>query len=303
MLFVILFGAWVRISGSGDGCGEDWPTCHGGLVPIEPSVKTLIEYSHRATSGVLGPLVLGLCVWAWVGAGKRSVVRWFAGLTLWFTLVEAGIGAVLVQRGLVADNDSVARAAVIAWHLSNTLMLTAVNALCAWFGAGRSWPGLFKGLERGAAVSRDARLLLLAIVLVVLVSMTGAVTALGDTLFPATPTEGTGIFARLKDDLGVGEHFLVRLRVVHPVLAVVVGIAVGVLCGRWSEDSGETGALARYAFWTVWVQMAMGAFNIALGAPGFMQLLHLLLAQVLWLLLVLLYFAVRSEPSRTTLTR
>ncbi|MEN9577905.1 MAG: hypothetical protein RJA70_914, partial [Pseudomonadota bacterium] len=122
MLFVILFGAWVRISGSGDGCGDHWPSCHGDLVPVEASTKTWIEYGHRVSSGVLGPLVIGLCVWAWVGAGKRSEVRWFAGLTLWFTLVEAGIGALLVRGRLVADDDSVARAVVVAWHLSNTLM-------------------------------------------------------------------------------------------------------------------------------------------------------------------------------------
>jgi heme A synthase len=177
-------------------------------------------------------------------------------------------------------------------------MLTAVSALCAWFGAGREWPGLLPRLNRGSAGAREARLLLWVVAMLVVVSMAGAVTALGDTLFPVSPTEGEGLLARIKGDLSLGTHFLVRLRVIHPILAVAVGIGAALLCQRFTDREDESGRLATWTYWIVWAQMSLGAFSIALGAPGWMQLLHLLLAQVLWLLLVLLYFSVRTS-SRT----
>jgi len=43
-ILVILWGAYVRISFSGDGCGDHWPLCHGEVIPTAPSVKTLIEF-------------------------------------------------------------------------------------------------------------------------------------------------------------------------------------------------------------------------------------------------------------------
>ncbi len=305
-LAVILFGAWVRVSGSGDGCGDHWPSCHGQLVPQAETTKTWIEYSHRVSSGLLGPMVLALVAWGWrisrFWTGSRPV-RWFAWLTLLFVLIEAGIGALLVRGRLVAEDDSVARAIVVGLHLANTLMLTAVTALTAWFSQPRSWPGISlspKPLVPRARPSQVARWLLAALVLTVLISATGAVTALGDTLFPVSPTQESGLFARLRDDLDAGAHFLVRLRVVHPVLAVLVGLGIGYGCQKLFEQPGETGKLARWAYWTVWIQMAMGAFNIALGAPGWMQLLHLLLAQVMWLLLVLLFFSHQADFSSAT---
>ncbi len=293
LLVVILFGSWVRISGSGAGCGDHWPTCHGELIPRAPAVQTIIEYTHRVTSGVLGPVAIGMVLWAWLGAGRRRVVGWFATATLVFIVAEALIGAGLVLKQLVADDDSVARAVVVGLHLDNTLLLTAVSALTAWFGAGRTWPGLGRPFAgRG--------LVLVGLVGVLLVSMTGAVTALGDTLFPVAPTVDGGLFGRLRDDLSAGSHFLVRLRIVHPLLAVLVA-AVLLLASRKVSDLDATGpvaSLARKLELLVWLQLAAGGVNIALAAPWWMQLLHLLLAQLVWIVLVLLFFA-GSERSRS----
>lgn len=289
ILLVILFGAWVRISGSGAGCGDHWPTCHGELIPRTPELETVIEYTHRVTSGVLGPLTLALLVWAIRGAGRRRIVIVCAALTTFLIVVEALIGAGLVLGQLVADDDSVARAVVIALHLGNTLLLTAVAALTAWFGAGRRWFGFARSFTGRTP-------LLLAMIAMVLVCMAGAVTALGDTLFPVSPTTGEGMFARIRDDLSPGAHFLVRLRIVHPVLAVALSGGLWWLSVHLSEKLGpsalpEARGLWHSLRWIVWTQLVAGGLTIALHAPVWLQLTHLLLAQISWIVLVLSFVA------------
>ena len=127
LLAVILFGAWVRITHSGAGCGSHWPTCNGDLVPLAPSIETIIEYTHRLTSGALG--ILGLVLVGWAARQRRRRVLVAALVTLFFIILEALIGAGLVLKELVADDDSAARAIVISLHLVNTLMLTGAAAL------------------------------------------------------------------------------------------------------------------------------------------------------------------------------
>ncbi|HKO94181.1 MAG TPA: COX15/CtaA family protein, partial [Polyangiaceae bacterium] len=222
LLGVIVFGAWVRITGSGAGCGEHWPSCHGQLVPRTPSQATLIEYTHRLTSGLLGLLALALPVWAWrcfpPGHGARR-----ASLgTLLLVGVEAGIGAGLVKKGLVADDASVARAVVVALHLVNTLLLTGCAALTVALARPASRAPLPASLSARSVASaaspvRSVPAWAFGGVFFGLcaVAASGAVTALGDTLFPvavaASPQSGAA-----------SEHFLVQLRVLHPILACVV---------------------------------------------------------------------------------
>ena len=211
LVAVILFGAWVRISHSGDGCGSNWPTCHGEVVPTDPTAATLIEFTHRLTSGLCGVFGLALLAWAWVRFRWGPVTRAVA-LTLLFVVFEGAIGAGLVLAELVADDDSAARAVVIALHLTNTLALTAFASLAAW-RSGQDWQPSFMSRRRLAFTA--------ALVLVVLAAMSGAVTALGDTLFPREVTVGAGLLAEIRDDLSASNHFLVRLRVLHPGIAII----------------------------------------------------------------------------------
>ena len=273
LVAVILFGAWVRISHSGDGCGSNWPTCHGEVVPTDPTAATLIEFTHRVTSGLCGVFGLALLAWAWVRFRWGPVTRAVA-LTLLFVVFEGAIGAGLVLAELVADDDSAARAVVIALHLTNTLALTAFASLAAW-RAGQDWQPSFMGRRRLAFAA--------ALVLVVLAAMSGAVTALGDTLFPREVTVGEGLLAEIRDDLSASNHFLVRLRVLHPVVAV---IAAAYLIWLLNGES-ETNLWARAAMYLVAAEVAVGFFNIGLSAPGWLQIVHLLAAQALWVALIL----------------
>jgi heme A synthase len=279
LIVVILFGAWVRIAGAGAGCGNHWPTCNGDVIPQAPEMKTVIEYTHRVTSGLCGLLVLGLAFWA------RRVSRpvFYASLaTLFFILVESFIGAVLVKKELVAGDASVSRAIVISLHLVNTMLLTAAAATVAW------WASRGAGALPRIAVSRG--MIVAVLFCLVLTSVTGAVTALGDTLFPKQPALDGSLIASVRGDLSVGQHFLVRLRVLHPLVAVVsamivLAVSLGLRRQVKGNSAGELRLVRLLKSWqhAVLSQLVLGVVNIMLAAPGWMQIVHLLMAQALWL--------------------
>jgi cytochrome c oxidase assembly protein subunit 15 len=130
-LFVILWGAVVRASGSGAGCGEHWPLCNGAILPQSHATATLIEFTHRATSGIALLLVIGLFWWSRrtfpTGHRARTGALW----SLVFICSEALVGAGLVLLHLVGDNASPLRAMYLAAHLLNTFLLLAALALTA----------------------------------------------------------------------------------------------------------------------------------------------------------------------------
>ena len=289
---VILWGAWVRISFSGAGCGSHWPSCGGELIPSAPTARTLIEFAHRATSGISVVLVLVLVAWAWRVLPRGHRGRLGAVGTAAFLLAEAALGAGLVLLGLVENDDSVLRAVVIALHLVNTLSLTAFGVLTAWWTAGA--PRL-----AGLATGRLRWGVLALVAAFVLTGMTGAITALGDTLFPISPTDGGDLFARIRGDLSPALHFLVRLRVVHPVLAVVFALTLGSFATSMLSQRmpPRVRLQARLVLALTLLQVVAGFMTIALHAPTGLQILHLLLAQGLWICFVLLSAESLAEPA------
>jgi len=206
-----VWGAFVRATGSGAGCGNHWPLCNGEVVPRAPAVATVIEFTHRVTSGLIGLWVLALVLWAIRRFGRYHRVPRAAFAALVLTVVEALIGACLVRFDLVAGNASVLRGSVMAAHLVNTFLLLASLALTAAWASGVETPRL-----RGQGVA--GWLLALGLGALCVLGASGAVTALGDTLFPV---------ASLTDDvvrgLSPAGRLLVRLRIFHPFLAVGVG--------------------------------------------------------------------------------
>ena len=214
-LFVILWGAFVRASGSGAGCGRHWPLCNGQVLPSVARPATLIELTHRVTSGLALALVVVLFWWSRRDFGRGHPVRRWAGWSLAFICSEALVGAGLVLLALVGADDSLARAGYLAVHLLNTFLLLGCLALTAHEAAAevssaRPTPPAVGGLL-------GAGLLLL-----LLVAMSGAVAALGDTLFPSG-----SLAAGLRADASPTAHILIRLRVLHPALAVLSGSYLG----------------------------------------------------------------------------
>lgn len=284
-LAVIVWGAFVRATGSGAGCGRHWPLCNGQVVPRAQQVETLIEFTHRLTSGLAGLLVIGMVVWALRAFPRGHLARRGAWLTLLAIVVEGALGAGLVLLELVANNSSVARAVAMGVHLVNTLLLLGVITLTAWWGAGGG-PLRLRG--QGAA----GWLLGVAVVAMMVLGATGAVTALGDTLFPAASLR-EGVL----QDLDPYSHFLVRLRVYHPTLAILTGVymlVVGQLVARLRPSEGTRRAAAALLLLFV-AQIGVGALNIALLVPVSVQLIHLLMADLVWIALVLLAAAALSE--------
>lgn len=283
-LFVILWGAFVRVTGSGAGCGQHWPTCNGDIVPRSDALETLIEVTHRATSGICMLLIVALYLMARYAfpAGHRA--RLGAKLSLVFVIIEALVGASIVLLEYVADNDSVARAGWMAAHLLNTYLLSGALFLAWWWGRA----------DRAIHIkppSPARNFFLLASFGIAIVSMTGAITALGDTLYPIT--EGTPLADRITGGW-MGTHYLARLRIVHPVLACTV--ALYLVTAPWNVRGDRARLAAILVSTAAVVQVVFGVVNVALSAPAAMQLGHLFLGLVLWLCVVNFAAETLSDP-------
>ena len=130
---VILWGALVRATGSGAGCGDHWPLCNGTVIQHLPRIDTIIEFTHRVTSGISFFSAVGLLWWTFAGTVRGHLARGAAVAAVAFTLVEAILGALLVKLGLTAQSHSPLRAPYLALHLTNTLLLLAALTLAAHF--------------------------------------------------------------------------------------------------------------------------------------------------------------------------
>jgi heme A synthase len=263
-VFVILWGALVRATGSGAGCGNHWPTCQGAIIPQPKAIETVIEFTHRLTSSLAGVLAIGLVIWAFRAYPKGHWVRGGAIASLTLMIVEGLLGAALVKFELVAKNDSAIRALVVAVHLANTFILLAAVTLTAWWASGGPFPIRVRG--QGAL----SPLVGLALLGVMAIGASGAIVALGDTLFLAS-----SLIAGWEQDLDSTAHFLVRLRWVHPAIAIMVGVYVICLMAYYAWSQPMLKRLAQVLIGLVAVQLLAGAVNV------------LLLADSVWIMLVI----------------
>lgn len=270
---VILFGAWVRVTGSGAGCGEHWPSCHGEVIPRAPNLKTIIEFTHRLTSGLDGMLILALFVAVFRTLPRGHRARTWAVRAGLFLILEALLGAVLVKFGLVAQDTSKVRVLVVAIHLINTLMLVASTAMV----------GLALEPAPAEAADRSAyRKTQLAALLYMLICAMGAVTALGDTLFPI-------VFGASVEHLAPSAesaHFLERVRLIHPLVAVVGSLWILLVGAAAASAPAPLRSAGRLVVAGILLQTSLGVANIALSAPAWMQIVHLATANFVWLSLV-----------------
>lgn len=284
-VFVIVWGAFVRASKSGDGCGSHYPLCNGEFVPLNPTLSTVIEFVHRVTSGFDGILVLTLAIWALVYFRKNRSILIAAILSLVFTIVEGAIGAFLVKFELVAGNVSLNRAIVMSFHLVNTLILLMFLTATAWFASGGRALRIRGNERRAAAVG-------LALLLVVFVGMSGAVSALGNTLFPGRELSE----ALVQPDTPFLLKLFVWIQFLHPISSVITSIYLVALV-QPLRGKAATRDLASLTFGLIAAQMLFGVLVVIFLAPVWMQLVHLFLAESLWIALVSLSAAALAEKT------
>ena len=276
-VFVILWGALVRATGSGAGCGNHWPSCNGEVLPLGGTPESLIELTHRLTSAALGFLVLYLFLLARRQSEPGSLVRKATGASLVLVVSEALVGAGLVLYEQTGDADGLSRAFWNSGHLVNTFLLLGAVTLTAW------WASTSRA-ESQPATQGERRLIGLTVAGMMLLGISGSIAALGDTLFPVDSfAEG------LERELSATAHLFERLRVFHPVIAIIVGLlAVRVGSHMANERSGWVRRLSSWLTVLVLFQFGLGFVNLALAAPVWMQLVHLLAADAVWMTFVVI---------------
>jgi len=271
-ILVVLWGAVVRATGSGGGCGASWPLCNGYLNPLHhPRVATIVEFAHRQSTTVATCLMLALAVSTFRTTPPGHRARRAALWTLLFLVIEALLGAALVLRGWVENNDSIGRVIAQAVHFTNTLVLMAALSLTAWFLGQRP-------TESGSRASASKLTAWGALIATIIVGATGALAALADTLFPS-PT----LTAALAQDFAAHAPVLIRMRWLHPAAAVVALICIVALL-----RAGRRSPIARVLLALLGLQFVLGVADVLLLAPAWMQILHLLGADLYWIALVLL---------------
>jgi heme A synthase len=283
-ILVILWGVFLRASLSGDGCGEHWLTCGGEVIPSAPQLKTSIEFFHRITSSLAGISVIALLIWAIIRwrsqkSGDTALMVRMAIASLTFIVIEGILGALLVLTGNTAANWTPTRPFWMAAHLINTFTLIAILSLTAWFAGG--------GKRFNFNVPRKYLLMLtVAVAGIFLIGMSGSVAALSSMLYPSsTLSEG------IAKDFSSTSHIILRLRVFHPILSISVGVFLVFLAGWFKSQAKENASVARWSnvlTILVLIQFASGAITLLTLAPIVMQIIHLFLADAVWIAFVLL---------------
>ncbi len=278
-LAVILWGAYVRATGSGAGCGNHWPLCNGEVVPRGDAVETRIEFTHRAMSGAMGIGVVLLWILSLKSTPKKHPARTAAIASCVFLVLEIFLGALLVMG---PRSNSPGGIAVLSIHSTNTLLLLAAIVLTAWFASRERLPG---------APWKLTTLPLLSLVLTVLAAITGAIAAKGDTLF----------FSNTAQPL-IDPSALLRLRLLHPAAAIMAAVCMLVLLIRSLRNPAlRTAAMGMSSLITL--QLGVGVMNVLLLAPIAIQMVHLLIADFLWITLLLLSFRYSEEAAGSPVTQ
>jgi len=284
---VILWGTLVRATGSGAGCGNHWPLCNGTVMQHSARVDTIIEFTHRMTSGISFFAVVGLLAWTFAGTVRGHLARMAAVASVAFTLIEAVLGAFLVKLGLTAQSQSPLRPAYLALHLANTLLLLAALTLAAHFLSRRS--GFLRGAVRTVAPFGAVA----TVVVVMIVGVTGSLAALGDTLFPAS-----SLGMAFAQDFSATSGWLVRWRWTHPTVAVFASAFLLWLLVRAARHTthGDNRRLVALILFLLAIVYTLGVLDVVLLAPLWLQVSHLLAADTLWASLVVLTARLTVQP-------
>ena len=268
-LLVILWGAWVRISHSGNGCGNHWPLCEGTFIPTGAGHKTWIEYAHRLMSGSYGFLVVFI-FWKLKDFKLGPFFKSLNVALLVLMITEGAIGALLVKGQLVTENDSLARLVVMSFHQLNSFLLTGVTYLLY----------VMTAHPEGKLNSEKKYTLILFLLL----PITGAIAALSTTLFPAV-----SVWQGIVEDFTHNQHLFIRLRILHPILGIVIALGFA----YWLHHKKHTRLGLEFL-----AAVAIGIFTLLTLSPVYLKLIHLLIAHFLWSRVLQLFVSFPDSSKR-----
>ena len=260
----ILAGAFVRATGSGDGCGSTWPTCKGKIIPQLSDTSEVIEFSHRSVSGIL--LIVTLIIFIKSrNMSKGSIVRTTVNFLTFFVLFEAAIGAVIVLYEWVGLNSSLPRIIAVPIHLVNTFGLLACYAILY-----KVLLNNFKNIKQ----LWDRRFVFIAF-LFLLSGATGSITALADVLFPSA-----SFYEGLMEDFDRTSELLTRLRILHPMVAT--GLSVGLIIESRKVQKDYKIDVKFFQI-LVFIAVILGVLNVLSNILLLLSILHLAIADLLWI--------------------
>lgn len=295
-ILVILWGVFLRASKSGDGCGRHWLTCQGEMIPSAPELKTVIEFSHRITSSIAGILLIVLLVWAFRRWTSRKTEQNYLTLktaigSFVFIVIEGLLGAGLVLTGNTAENLTPERPIWMAGHLINTFILLAFLTLTARYASG--------GLRSNLRIQpKYIVALCTGVIAIFFVGITGSIAALSSMIFPSgTLSEG------LAQDFSPTSNFLLRLRLLHPITAILTSVFLVFLTGWLTKETLGKAATQRWSnvlSLLVLAQIIFGSATLLMLAPIILQLGHLLLADLIWISYVMFSANVLSSSELVT---
>tara|TARA_Y100000748_G_scaffold302707_1_gene305565 strand:+ start:671 stop:1549 length:879 start_codon:yes stop_codon:yes gene_type:complete len=260
----ILAGAFVRATGSGDGCGSTWPTCKGKIIPQLSDTSEVIEFSHRSVSGIL--LIVTLIIFIKSrNMSKGSIVRTTVNFLTFFVLFEAAIGAVIVLYEWVGLNSSLPRIIAVPIHLVNTFGLLACYAILY-----KVLLNNFKNIKQ----LWDRRFVFIAF-LFLLSGATGSITALADVLFPSA-----SFYEGLMEDFDRTSELLTRLRILHPMVATGLSVALIIESRKIQKDYKID---VKFFQILVFIAVILGVLNVLSNILLLLSILHLAIADLLWI--------------------
>jgi len=260
----ILAGAFVRATGSGDGCGSTWPTCKGKIIPQLSDTSEIIEFSHRSISGIL--LIVTLIIFTKSrNMSKGSITRTTVNFLTFFVVFEAAIGAVIVLYEWVGLNSSLPRIVAVPIHLVNTFGLLACYAILY-----KVLLNNFKNIKQ----LWDRRFVFVAF-LFLLSGATGSITALADVLFPSA-----SFYEGLMEDFDRTSELLTRLRILHPILATGLSAALIIESRNIQKDYKID---VKFLQLLVIVAVTLGVLNVLSNIVLLLSIFHLAIADLLWI--------------------
>ena len=260
----ILAGAFVRATGSGDGCGSTWPTCKGKIIPQLSDPSEVIEFSHRSISGIL--LIVTLIIFIKSrNMSKGTIVRTTVNLLTFFVVFEAAIGAVIVLYEWVGLNSSLPRIIAVPIHLVNTFGLLACYAVLY-----KVLLNNFKNIKQ----LWDRRFVFVAF-LFLLSGASGSITALADVLFPSA-----SFYEGLMEDFDRTSELLTRLRILHPIVATGLSVALIIESRKIQKDYKID---VKFLQLLVIVAVTLGVLNVLSNIVLLLSIFHLAIADLLWI--------------------